>query len=111
MPNTDCQCDGAHVLQKQDQFRIISREGGLRYYDWQDSNPYRRNHNMKGTEVIKMLRREFIGSSSFVFLGATSLKASALHSEDAPKGVDLAEKLNEAELVMGWCNFLSVNSI
>jgi hypothetical protein len=55
---------------------------------------------MNQTEIIKMLRREFLTSSSFLLLGAASLKASALPSQAAPRGSDLSEELNPAELAM-----------
>lgn len=55
---------------------------------------------MKETEAIKMLRREFLASSSFLFLGAGSLRASALPSQTAPRGPDLPEELKPAELEM-----------
>jgi hypothetical protein len=55
---------------------------------------------MNETEVIKMLRREFLASSPFLLLGAASLKASALPSQAAPRGSDLSEELNPAELEM-----------
>jgi hypothetical protein len=53
---------------------------------------------MKGTENIKLLRREFLTSSSLLLVGAGSFSASALFSQTAPRGPDLREELNPAEL-------------
>jgi hypothetical protein len=53
---------------------------------------------MKETEITKMLRRDFIASSTFLLLGAGSLRASALTQQSAPRGPDLSEELSPAEL-------------
>jgi hypothetical protein len=53
---------------------------------------------MRETEAVKIMRREFFASSSFLLLGAGLLKASALPSQAPPRGPDLSEELSEAEL-------------
>ena len=55
---------------------------------------------MHEIKAIKTLRRQFLTSAPFLLLGATSLKASALQSQAAPKGPDLGEALSPAELVL-----------
>jgi hypothetical protein len=55
---------------------------------------------MNETEGITMLRRKFLTSSSFLLLGAASLKAFGLPSQASPKGSELSENLNPAELAM-----------
>jgi hypothetical protein len=53
---------------------------------------------MKKTKTIKMLRREFLASSSLLLLSAGSLKAVPFPLQTAPKGSSLGEELSPAEL-------------
>ncbi len=54
---------------------------------------------MKATKIIKIGRREFLGSSSFLFLGSGYLEAFTFLSQTkTPKGPDLSEELSPAEL-------------
>jgi hypothetical protein len=55
---------------------------------------------MNKTEAVRMLRREFLASSSSLLLSAASLKGAVLPFQASPKGLDLSEKLNPAELEM-----------
>ena len=64
---------------------------------------------MNETDVIKMLRRKFLASTPFLLLGATSLKASDLPSQTAPKGSDLRETLNPAELAMANKSVMAID--
>ena len=55
---------------------------------------------MNKTEAVRMLRREFLASSSILLLSAASLKGAVLPFQASPKGLDVSEKLNPAELEM-----------
>jgi hypothetical protein len=53
---------------------------------------------MTKTETVKLLRREFFASAPLLFLAGGLLKASSLSSQAAPKGSELREELNPAEI-------------
>ena len=53
---------------------------------------------MRGTQEIKMPRREFLASSSLLLVGTGCLSASDLFSQTAPRGPDLREDLSPAEM-------------
>jgi hypothetical protein len=53
---------------------------------------------MSTTKTVKIMRRDFLASSSLLFLTAGCLKAFPLPSQTAPRGSDLTEELSPVEL-------------
>ena len=53
---------------------------------------------MKTEETVNIQRRSFLACSSFILLGAASLRASPLLPQATPKGPDLIEALSPEDL-------------
>jgi hypothetical protein len=67
---------------------------------WAGLNVFRKDYLMDKTDTVRVLRRDFLASSSLLLFGVGSLKAAISASQAAPRGSDLSESLSPEELAI-----------